>query len=165
MIKTLPLLVASLIPIARQTALAQSAGAGNPLEWRFAREMPTQGHTYMRFAYPEGATRQPTAGLYVEDRTMVTLDDFLTIEWSVTATGLDLEVRLKPEAAERLARESEPRLGEYFAALVDSRLVTAAKLTVVIGKNPELPIWIGLPLPQQVAMQTATLLSRLRPRP
>jgi len=165
MIKTGFLVIAILASLGQGKAYAQEANTRDVvIEWRFAQVSPAVGHVYMHFAYPERGPRQPSPGLYVENRTMLTVDDFQTLEWTVAENGLSLDVTLKPHAAARMVLESEKRLGQYWAALVNSRLVTAAKLNVVIGKNPDLPIFIGLPVPQDVANEIAARL-KVRPRP
>ena len=154
-------LIAIVAPLLLGRALEQEA-PGPAIEWRFARETPAPGYVYMAFAYPEGRAGQPMPGFYVENRTVLTVDDFRALEWTVTEAGLNLDVLLKQETAVRMARETEARLGQYFVALVNSRLVSAAKLIVVIGEDPDLPIFIGLRLPQGVATETA---ARLQMRP
>ncbi|MGQ0702600.1 MAG: hypothetical protein ACT4PM_05655 [Gemmatimonadales bacterium] len=142
-------------------ATDETATTKSPLvEVRPARESPAPGYVFVEFAYPElAAADHDTRGMYVEPRTILTDEDFLIDSWEVGENKLALDVRLKPEAAARAERETRPLLGQRLATLLDGKLVGAPLLLSTVGTYPELPIFVGLRVPTQVAQDVAARLA------
>lgn len=149
----------------RPTLFAQQAVRDPQIEVRHARETAAPGFVYMEFAFPNLASHS-MRGLYVENRAILLTNDFKEISASRPApTELMLTLVLTPEAAARMVQETESKMGEYLATLIGPRLVSASRLMSVVGKYPDIPIFMGLRLPEDVAAETAErIVQRRRPQ-
>jgi preprotein translocase subunit SecD len=121
----------------------------------------------MEFAYPAAAGQlHSVPGFYVEERTVLSDEDFeaATADYPFTPTGLTLVVRLTPAGAARILHETKGRIGSYLATLLDSRLVGVAQIASPVGNDPDVPIFMGLRLPDRVAFEAAARIAARWPR-
>ena len=102
----------------------------------------------------------------MENRAILLDSDFKELKVSrPTPTDLLITAVLTREAAARMVQETgnAAATGGYLAMLVGSRLVSAARLMSVIGDDPDLPIFMGLQLPESLATATAARIARRWP--
>lgn len=162
------LLAATLSLVEPSDAPSQQPGVRTPrIEIRHARETPAPGFVYMEFAYPAAAAQlHSVAGFYVEERTALSDEDFAAVsaDYPFTPGGLTLTVRLTSEGASRMLHETTGRIGSYLATLLDSNLVSAARIASPVGGDPDIPIFMGFRLPDRVAFETAARIAARWPR-
>ncbi len=126
------------------------------IDVRHARETPAPGFHYMEFAYP-GLAGSSLRGLYVENRTIMSEHDFREVRAGRSEPeGFTLDVKLTPEGAARMVRETAANLGQYLAVLIEPGLISAARLQAVVGRDPDLPIFMGFHLPEEVVTELIT---------
>ena len=148
--------LATLFPFTESASTQQKSGKGPRIEIRQARETPAPGFSYRPFAYPSRFTAEQKAGLYIADRPLLTDDDFQSVTTNYPAPGgLTLTLFLTHDAAGRMLQETRDKMGSFLATLLDSRLVAAARLASPVGPESDIPIFMGLQVPDEIAKETA----------
>jgi preprotein translocase subunit SecD len=103
--------------------------------------------------------------LYVQREAPVSNSDFTRVEAvkTMSGKGLVLEVWLTKEGARRLAGLTGRHIGDTFAVLINSVVVSAPLIQDTLGGDTKLPTHIGVPLAPAEAGQLALAVSKTWP--
>lgn len=128
------------------------------LELRLAAGSPAPG-LVPAAVYGQGKT------VYLHPEVQVSNSDIVRVEAIKTriGKGLILQIWLTKAGASRLKEATGRHIGDSLAVLIDTVVMAVPVIQQAIGRNPQLPFDIGVPLEAREAQQLAASVSRTWP--